>query len=116
MTSLVTRARRLRHEQTSAEAVLWRLLRGRRFVGWKFRRQHPVGPFVVDFVCLAASLVVEVDGVTHDGVTERDRDSRRTAYLHACRFRLVRVSNQDVYDNLDGVAEMLRLELELPFR
>ncbi|MEP9376278.1 endonuclease domain-containing protein [Aquabacter sp. CN5-332] len=111
-----TKAQALRSRQTSAEGVLWRALRGRRFEGWKFRRQHAVGPYVVDFICLATALVIEVDGVTHSEPRDLERDTARTAYLQHRNLRVVRVSNQDIYDNLDGVLEMIRLELSLPSR
>ncbi len=96
--------------------MLWRALRGRRLLGWKFRRQYPVGPYVVDFICLAGSLVVEVDGVTHSEVEDVRRDQVRTRFLEQKRLRIMRISNQDIYDNLEGVLELIRLELELPGR
>lgn len=108
-----TKAQALRSRQTSAEGVLWRALRGRRFEGWKFRRQHAVGPYVVDFACLAAALVIEVDGVTHSEPEDVATDDARTAFIEQNRLRVMRVSNQDIYDNLEGVLERIRAELEL---
>lgn len=101
------RARGLRSTQTSAEAKLWQALRNRRLARWKFRRQHPVDRFIVDFVTIEGKLIIEVDGVTHDSASERLRDARRSETLVACGFLVVRVSNTDVYDNLEGVLEMI---------
>jgi very-short-patch-repair endonuclease len=101
------KARRLRAAQTSAEAKLWQALRDRRLAGWKFRRQHPLDRFVVDFVTIDGKLIVEVDGATHGTASELARDDNRTRRLEALGFRVVRVTNTDVYDNLDGVLEMI---------
>jgi very-short-patch-repair endonuclease len=107
------RARSLRASQTSAEARLWQALRNRRLARWKFRRQHSIDRYVVDFVTLDGKLIVEVDGVTHSEPAELARDTARTAALEACGFHIVRVSNTDVYDNLEGVLEMIEGTLRL---
>ncbi len=101
------RAKRLRSSQTSAEAKLWQALRNRRLSRWKFRRQHPIDRYVVDFVTIEGKLIVEVDGVTHSEPAELARDKARSDVLAACGFLVVRVSNTDVYDNLEGVLEMI---------
>ena len=101
------RARKLRAAQTSAEARLWQALRGRRLARWKFRRQHPIDRYVVDFVTIEGKLIVEVDGVTHDSASEITRDVARTELLEAFGFHVVRVSNIDVYENLGGVLDMI---------
>jgi very-short-patch-repair endonuclease len=101
------RSRQLRASQTSAEARLWQALRGRRLAHWKFRRQHPIGKYVVDFVTLDGKLVVEVDGITHSTEQELARDQDRTRVLESFGFLVVRVTNVDVYENLDGVLEMI---------
>ena len=101
------RARQLRASQTSAEAKLWYALRNRRLARWKFRRQHPIEGYVVDFVTLEGKLVVEVDGATHSTEIERWRDTVRTKTLERCGFLVMRVTNVDVYENLDGVLEMI---------
>ena len=101
------RARKLRASQTSAEARLWQALRGRRLAHWKFRRQHPIDRYVVDFVSIEGKLIVEVDGVTHGTDREVARDTERTRLLEAFGFNVVRVSNTDVYENLGGVLEMI---------
>jgi very-short-patch-repair endonuclease len=101
------RARKLRASQTSAEARLWQALRGRRLAHWKFRRQHPIDKYVVDFVTIEGKLIVEVDGVTHGTTRELARDAEHTRLLEAFGFHVVRVSNTDVYENLGGVLEMI---------
>src|SRR3979490_721779 len=105
------RARTLRLSQTSAEAKLWQALRNRRLARWKFRRQHSIDRYVVDFVTLDGKLIVEVDGVTHAEPSELVNDKVRPEGLEACGFLVVRVSNTDVYDNLEGVLEMIETTL-----
>jgi very-short-patch-repair endonuclease len=102
-----SRALQLRKAQTSAEARLWQALRNRRLAHWKFRRQHPIDRFVVDFVTIDGKLIVEVDGVTHGSDAASVRDAERTAILESLGFHIVRVTNTDIYENLDGVLEMI---------
>jgi len=106
---LIQRARRLRGDQTDAEGRLWRALRGRQLEAWKFRRQHAVGPYIADFVCLEAGLVLELDGGQH--AEDAERDARRTAYLQGQGFRVLRFWNHDVLQNPEGVLEAVRAEL-----
>ena len=101
------RARKLRAAQTNAEARLWQALRGRRLPRWKFRRQHPIDKYVVDFVTVEGKLIVEVDGVTHTSASELARDAARTDLLEAFGYHVVRVSNTDVYQILGGILEMI---------
>jgi very-short-patch-repair endonuclease len=101
------RARDLRARQTCAEARLWRALRNRRLERWKFRRQHPIDRYVVDFVTLDGGLIVEIDGATHGKTDEIARDAERTRVLESLGFHVVRVTNTDVYENLDGVLETI---------
>ena len=101
------RARKLRAAQTSAEARLWRALRNRRLARWKFRRQHPIDRYIVDFVTLDGKLIVEVDGATHGSAAELARDAQRTRILESLGYAVVRVTNLDVYENMDGVLEMI---------
>jgi very-short-patch-repair endonuclease len=101
------RARKLRASRTSAEARLWQALRGRHLANWKFRRQHPIDRYVVDFVTMEGRLIVEVDGATHGSERELARDAERTRLLEAFGFHVVRVTNTDVYENLGGVLDMI---------
>jgi very-short-patch-repair endonuclease len=93
------RAQRLRREPTEAEATLWKHLNRRQLGGYKFSRQIPVGPFVCDFMCRSAKLVVEVDGGQHGPA----RDASRERFLQAEGFRIVRFWNNDVLANVEGV-------------
>ena len=104
-------ARRLRKRQTSAEARLWKVLRNRQLARWKFRRQHPIDRYIVDFVTLDGKLIVEVDGETHTTEKQLVHDSERTRVLDALGFHIVRVTNIDIYENLEGVQEMIALTL-----
>jgi len=95
------RARRLRRDQTPSEARLWEALRAGRMDGWKWRRQVPVGPFIVDFLCLEAAMVVEVDGGIH--AERADLDARRDAYLAKRGLHVLRFWNAEVATDLDRV-------------
>ncbi|MCI4680581.1 endonuclease domain-containing protein [Rhodoblastus acidophilus] len=107
-----SRSRALRGEQTDAERKLWSALRGRQLGGFKFVRQEPIGPFFADFVCRDQKLVIEVDGATHSTDEERDYDRRREAFLREAGYRVVRVTNDDVFRNLDGVCETILAALQ----
>jgi very-short-patch-repair endonuclease len=108
---LVSLARGLRRTETSAEAVLWSELRNRQMDGWKFKRQVPFGNYILDFFCYDARLAIEVDGATHSEAKEIAQDADRTAFLEANGVKLFRCSNTDIYENLDGVLEMIYLAL-----
>ena len=97
------RARKLRREATSAERKLWRFLRDRQIEGHRFRRQHPLGPYIVDFVCLEQKLVIEVDGATHGEANEIARDEKRTSWLVERGYRVLRVDNIEIYESIDMV-------------
>ena len=98
---MIERARKLRRETTPAERLLWNALRNSSFAGLKFRRQHPVGFYVADFCCMQEKLIIELDGDSHDFSEQKDRD--RTETLNKEGYRVIRFSNADVFDNLDGV-------------
>ena len=110
------RARWLRRNRTSAELRLWWHLRGLKARGHKFRQQAPIDHFIVDFVCLSARLVIEVDGATHSTDEEKVRDAVRERYLVEQGLRVLRLRNADVYDNLDGVMETILRVSETPTR
>ena len=98
-------ARALRDEMSPAEKILWTALRGRRFAGLKFRRQHPIGPYVVDFVCPSAKLAVELDGETHLG--RENCDVQRQAWLESQGIRVLRFWNTEVFDETESVMEKI---------
>jgi|SRR2546426_679308 very-short-patch-repair endonuclease len=110
----IERARQLRGTMTDAEVRLWIRLRGAQVEGYRFRRQVAIGPYIVDFVCMRARLVIEVDGGQHSERTAQD--SFRTAWLKSRGFRVLRFWNTDVLGNTEGVLEDIRaaLLLELP--
>jgi very-short-patch-repair endonuclease len=99
-----TRARALRAQMTDAEQKLWFALRDRRFANFKFRRQVPLGPFIGDFVCFGARLVVEVDGSQH---ADSPRDEQRDRWLAANDFLVKRFWNNEVLTNIEGVLTVL---------
>jgi very-short-patch-repair endonuclease len=100
-------ARRLRLNQTDAEARLWRHLRHWPMQGTHFRRQAPIGPYIADFACMAARLVIELDG-SHHGVGESvARDEARTRWLEAAGYRVIRFWNNDLVNNMQDVLESI---------
>ncbi len=100
------RARALRKNPTEAERALWKHLRMRQLEGHKFRRQQPLGRYIVDFVCLEKKLIVEVDGGQHSELVVSD--STRTAWLEAQGFRVLRFWNHDVLRDIEVVKEVIR--------
>jgi very-short-patch-repair endonuclease len=109
-------ARKLRHNGTDAERALWFHLRDRRLGGLKFRRQHPIGPYTVDFACVEAGLVVELDGGQH--LEARSRDAARTAFLESRGWRVIRLWNHEALtlriDALQAVLAAARLTSRAP--
>ncbi|MCC6470931.1 MAG: endonuclease domain-containing protein [Alphaproteobacteria bacterium] len=101
------RVKRLRINATPAEELLWHQFRDKRVAGVRFRRQFRIDYYIVDFVCLSARLVVEIDGESHRQTLEDD--ARRTRYLDEQGFRVVRFSNRDVMANLEGVVRTIEL-------
>ncbi|MBT2188161.1 endonuclease domain-containing protein [Sphingobium nicotianae] len=97
----------LRRSMTDVEQRLWQALRARQLMGFKVRRQATIGPFIVDFLCIEARLVVELDGGQHDG----ERDSSRTDFLQAKGYRVLRFWNHEVVENFDGVTEAIAAAL-----
>ena len=98
----------LRRDATPAERCLWRIVRARRLAGIKFRRQHRIGRYVVDFYSPAARLAVELDGSVHDDPLRSEYDGVRQRYLESLGIRVVRFSNQEVISTPDVVATALR--------
>jgi very-short-patch-repair endonuclease len=106
--------RALRRRATDAEAALWNELRARRLDGLKFRRQHPLGPFVVDFCCVEHRLIVEVDGSVH--ADQREYDEERSAYLAAISYRVIRFTNDQIFNDIGRVLATIRSEASAPRR
>ena len=106
------RAKHLRQPQTLAEQKLWDMLRSRRLAGYKFRRQHPIGKYIVDFYCPFTNLIIEVDGESHDKPRQAEYDSARTEWLESQGYHMLRVRNEDVFGNLEGGAEEILAKIE----
>jgi very-short-patch-repair endonuclease len=105
MQGLQTKQKMLRHDMTEPEKRVWSALRGNRVMGLKFRRQVPIGPYVVDFFCLALGLVIEIDGDDH--ATKQAYDQRRTDFLEQQSYHVMRFGNHDVMKNMDGVVSSI---------
>ena len=110
---LIEEAKRMRKEPTEAEAALWELLRDKK-LGDKFRRQHLIDDFIVDFVCLSKNLVIEVDGGYHNDLTQKEYDEQRTLFLNEKGFRVIRFTNEEVLGNTEAVLKEIKQELVLP--
>jgi very-short-patch-repair endonuclease len=95
----------LRRNATKPEQLLWSILCQRKLAGPKFRRQHPIEPFIVDFDCSSANLVIELDGESHEGRQTYDKD--RATHLEKLGSKILRFTNDDVIDNLEGVAHVI---------
>ena len=98
-------AKHLRKNQAPAEKLIWDGVRNRRCGGYKFRRQVPIERYVVDFLCIAKKLIVEIDGLSHEG--REQYDAMRTQHLERLGYHVIRFSNADVYDDVDAVIEAI---------
>src|SRR2546423_2079291 len=109
-TELLQRAREMRHTAVSTEHKLWQCLRDRQLGGFKFRRQHPTPPFIADFYCADAKLIVETDGDSH--AERQEYDAARTMRLERDGLHVIRFVNDDVHQHLDSVLEEILYECE----
>ena len=101
------RARFMRGNPTPAENILWQRLRQKQVGGFHFRRQHPIGRFIVDFYCASARLVIEIDGSIHEAPEHREYDEARQAHLEEIGLRVLRFSNAQVINQMDSVVEVI---------
>jgi very-short-patch-repair endonuclease len=101
----------LRKSMTPAEKVLWERLRSRKVKGYRFRRQHPIKDFIVDFFCYDAMLVIEVDGEVHEDSYQSERDEQRTNNLNNLGIKELRFTNQQVLSQTDEVIKKIEVEL-----
>jgi len=108
MSALTRLARALRKNPTEAESILWNRLRAKQVEGTKFRRQQPIEGFIVDFVSFEKRIIIELDGGQH--ATEPKKDRVRDGILDEHGFRILRFWNNEIFENLDGVLEAIRLE------
>lgn len=105
-------ARQLRQHQTDTEQKIWQVLRNRQFLNLKFRRQHRIGPYIVDFCCLEKKLVIEIDGGQH--AEQKNKDILRTSYLNQAGFSVVRFWDHEVLKNVNAVKEEILRNVNLP--
>ncbi len=110
--TLTDAAKELRHKQTPAEKILWDIVRTKKFLGLKFRRQHPIKFYVVDFCCVALKLVIEIDGSVHDDKDQAYQDREREFNLTQWGYRVVRFRNAEVIHHLDQVLRRLTTIVE----
>jgi very-short-patch-repair endonuclease len=101
--------RDLRRRPTVCEKILWSYLRARQMVGFKFRRQHPLGPFIVDFVCLSEKIIIELDGPIHE--QNKIYDARRDFWLASRGYSVIRIKNEELLENQMGVLKNIRAQL-----
>jgi len=111
--SHVRRAKELRQNQTPAEGLLWSILRTKQLCGLKFRRQHSIQPYFVDFACEGQMLIVELDGGVHDEKQEEDLERQR--FLESLGWRVIRFANEDVLEDAEAVAMGIAKYLDLPY-
>lgn len=96
-----------RNHATEAERILWSRLKGRQLLGYKFRRQHGIGVFILDFYCPESKLAIEIDGAPHRSEAEKEYDRRRQEYIELYKIHFLRFTNSDVFKNLDGVLTVI---------
>ena len=110
--NLLNRAKELRHTETEAEQIIWSWLRAKKLNDVKFRRQEPVGKYIVDFVSFEKKLIIEIDGGQHNLEENSANDKARTEWLQSQGFRVIRFWNNDVSSNLDGVVTRIKEVLD----
>ena len=102
---MLERAKNCRINKTNAENRFWYYVRNRRLKGYKFIREHMIGAYIVDFVCRAKKLIVEIDGGSHTEIIEIEHDQKRTEYLEKEGYKVIRFWNMEVFTNIEGVLE-----------
>ncbi len=110
---ILTRAKKLRKEQTVPENILWYFLRAKRFMGLKFKRQVPIGKYIVDFVCFEKKLIIELDGSGHLELEKIEYDKKRDNFLKSQGFSVLRIYNNDVFENIEAVLEYIYCKLNI---
>jgi len=100
---ILRRCKKLRRNSTPQEIIFWSRARAKRFKGLKFKRQYPIGKYIVDFVCLDKKFIVEIDGWQHKEENQERYDQGRTKFLEDSGFKVLRFWNNEINDNLEGV-------------
>ena len=111
---LLKRSRELRRKMTLPEKILWQFLRASCFAGLHFRRQHPIGSYIADFCCIKAKLIVELDGRHHDQI--KHDDEKRDDFFKKRGFRVLRFTNDHVFDHIDWLLQTIAHELEIDWK
>jgi len=109
---IAEQAKSLRKDSTEAEMLLWRHLKAKRFCGYKFRRQEPIGKFIADFVCFETKIIIELDGVQHK--ESRERDQERDRWLEENGFKVLRFWNNELFESLESVLNSIKKQLGPP--
>ena len=112
MNEKYSKARELRQNSTPQEIMLWTLLRNRQYKNYKFRRQYPIGNYIVDFICREKRLIIELDGGQHNEPNNIEYDKERTEFLKSKGYKVIRFWNNDVDNNIEGVFEVIRKNLD----
>ena len=112
MNKLNILARILRKNQTLQEAQMWKYLKNSQIQGLKFRRQYPIGEYIVDFMCKEIKLIIEIDGGQHNNPSNIEYDKKRTKFLEAKGYKIIRFWNCDIDKNIEGVYQRILEEIE----
>lgn len=113
MDKIVEKARDLRRNSTLQEIKLWNILKNRQFYGYKFLRQYPIKPYIVDFICRKKKLIIEIDGGQHNQTKDILYDKQRTEFLNSLGYKVIRFWNNEIDNNIEGVYEILMSEFEI---
>ena len=106
-------ARLLRKNSTTHERKLWEMLRNHKFYGYEFRRQYPIGDYIVDFICRKKKIIVELDGGQHNEIDIIEKDLERTKYLNSLGYKVIRFWNNEIDRNFEGVYQKLKIEFRI---
>ena len=111
--NIQNRAIDLRKNETEAEKLLWNKLKRKQVSGYKFRRQHPIEHFIVDFYCHEVKLVIELDGEIHDIAENKEYDTNRTFEIEKYGIKIIRFKNERIYENIDNVINEIKQTIEM---
>ena len=104
------KARNLRREQTPQEKIIWSIIRNRQFYGLKFKRQVPIGKYIADFCCNEKKIIIEIDGGQHNEPQNIEYDNKRTEFMESEGYKVIRLWNNDINNNLEGVYKKIQIE------
>ncbi len=107
LTTKLNQARILRKNMTKQEQKLWNILRNKKFYGFKFKRQVPIGNYIVDFVCELQNLIIEIDGGQHNEPCNIKHDIERTEFLNSKGYKIIRFWNNEIEENIEGVCKII---------